>query len=288
VKHFFRLALSIFCGFYSTLKAQQISKTPDFKLHKKGDYYVTWGYNREWFNKSDIHFTGPGYDFTLKDVKAVDRPSPINLDYVKWDTWSVPQFNLHVGYFISDKYSISVGWDHMKYVVDVPQTVKITGHIDPNISNPSISTNVPSGNYAGNYNNNDITLQPDFLTFEHTDGLNYASVDLERYDELWQSRKYKHVGVTLATGGGLGMIIPRSDVRFFGNGRNHFWNIAGWGSSLKAGLQFNIFKRVYLQTDFKIGYLELLNIHTTENTNVDKAQQHIIFYENYWVIGFRI
>ena len=36
--------------------------------------YFYWGYNRDYFSHSDIHFHGPGYDFTVYDVTARDRP----------------------------------------------------------------------------------------------------------------------------------------------------------------------------------------------------------------------
>lgn len=43
---------------------------------KKGDFYFYWGWNRATHTKSDIHFTGNDYDFTLNDVVAKDRQSP--------------------------------------------------------------------------------------------------------------------------------------------------------------------------------------------------------------------
>ena len=36
--------------------------------------YVYWGYNRSFFTNSDIHFHGNGYDITVYNVVAKDRP----------------------------------------------------------------------------------------------------------------------------------------------------------------------------------------------------------------------
>jgi len=45
---------------------------------RKGSYFAFWGYNRSDYPTSDIHFTGPGYDFTLHDVVAADAPTPFD------------------------------------------------------------------------------------------------------------------------------------------------------------------------------------------------------------------
>ena len=257
------------------------------KLQKKGDFYFTWGYNRSWYDKSDIHFIGPNYDFTLHNVVASDRPTELGWTYINPVEISIPQFNFRIGYFISDKYSISIGWDHMKYVVDVPQKATISGYIGSTISDPAISTNVSSGNYAGTYaDGTPFEIQSDFLTFEHTDGLNFASIDLERYDLLWQSKRQPKLGLTLMTGLGAGPVIPRSDVHFFGVGANHYWNLSGYGAAAKTGLNFDILSWLFLKTEFKIGFIDLQKIPTT-GRSVDVAKQNIVFYENSWCIGFK-
>lgn len=256
------------------------------KSRKRGNFYFTWGYNRSCYNKSDIHFMGPGYDFILHDVIARDRPTPLSLQYIDPAWLSIPQFNFRIGYFLNDKYCVSIGWDHMKYVVDVPQRVTITGQIGSTVSDPPISTNIPSANYMGVYNGNSLEIQPDFLLFEHTDGLNLATVDIERYDQLWKSRKHSNLGLSVVTGVGLGPMIPRSDVHLFGVGDNHPWNLSGWGCLAKAGLNFDILRWLFFRTDLKTGYISLSQIPTT-GRDVDVAKQKIVFYENSWLLGFR-
>ena len=296
-KSFRYLIFILFCFISTAIPGQQsdyqAAKTIDFKLHEKGKFYINWGYNISWYNKSDIHFSGQGHDFILYNVVAHDRPSELSLDYIKPATWSIPQFNFRFGYFISDNLSISGGWDHMKYVADDFQTVKMYGYLDPShVSDQLMRSNMEKfdARYSpsGLYNGLDVVMTPDdFIHYEHTDGLNYASVDIERYFELWQCSKYDRFGMTLVTGAGAGLIIPRTDAHLFGSGENHYWNVAGWGSSLKAGLQINLTKLIYMQSDFKYGYLQLSNVHTSIHKDIDKATQHIVFYENYWLIGFR-
>jgi len=265
----------------------------NFKLHQKGEKFINWGYNRSWFNKSDLHLTGEGHDIILYDIEANDRPSKLSLDYINPYTWSIPQFNFRMGYFLSDKYSISIGWDHMKYVMLGNQTVNMYGYINPSdVADPLMQENMEYVNSqnstTGLYNDQLVMVSDtDFLHYEHTDGLNYASIDVERYDELVQCKKHNKLGVSIVFGVGIGTIVPRTDAHLFGSGKNHFWNIAGWGTSAKLGIQINLRKHIYLQTDFKYGYLQMINVHTSNHKNIDKAQQHIVFYENYWLIGFR-
>lgn len=248
----------------------------------KGKFFFHWGYNFSSYSKSDIHFKGEGYDFTLYDVKATDRPNKLSMTYINPATISIPQFNFHFGYHIKDNYSISLGWDHMKYVVDIPQSVKIKGFINSEISNPGI----PTGDWAGNYNGETVSLVDSVLNFEHTDGYNFAAVGVERYDDIWVSSSGKQsLNSEMGVEGGL--LVPRTDVRLFGVGANHYWNVAGYGFAAKVGLQYHFLKWMYFQGSLKSGFTDLSKIHTTGRNNIDKAAQTIWFFENYWVLGFK-
>ena len=249
---------------------------------RKGEWFLHWGWNFSWYDTSSINFKGPGYDFTLKNVTAKDRPSKISTDYINPAELTIPQFNFRFGFFIKDNYSISLGWDHMKYVMDIPQTVKVDGYINPTISNPAIAT----GAYAGVYNNTPLTINADMLTYEHTDGFNYVSTELERYDDIWVAKSQKNM-LTMETGVGVGFMIPRTDVRLFGIGENNFWNFAGYGISAKAGLKFHFTKKFYIQNTTKIGFADMWAIHTTGRNDIDKASQTIRYVENFTALGFQ-
>ena len=251
---------------------------------RKGNFYGLWGYNNSWYKKSDIHFSGPGYNFVLKDVVAHDRQSPYKLKYLAPANISIPQYNLRLGYFIKDNYSISIGWDHMKYVMDIPQKVKVSGYIDDEISDPN--NPILTGGYAGVYENYLLEVKEDMLTFEHTDGYNYASVEIERYDDIWVSKSQLRT-LTMETGFGAGLIIPRSDVRFFGEGKNHMWNVAGYGASVKVGLKFYMNKGLFLQYTSKLGTSNLTTIRTTGRNKFDNASQKISYIENFLAIGYQ-
>ncbi len=297
IRSFKKAIIPFFCCLNTLVFAQDLNTSTleksAFTHHPKGDFFLNWGYNISWYKDSDIHFSGLGHDFTLRDVKAKDRPTKFNLDYFHPTKITIPQFNFRFGYFITDRLSVSIGWDHMKYVAVDFQTVTMRGYIDPSrATDPLIKTNMEHINekYAplGIYEDTQVQMTPsDFIDFEHTDGLNYATLDLERWTILWEHSKYKNLGISLVSGIGAGMIIPRTDAHLFGSGRNHYWNVAGWGISAKIGLQINLTKRIYMESNFKYGYMKMLNIRSTDHYDQDKAQQKIVFYENNWLIGFR-
>ena len=273
---------ALFIALFSLFSLTSFSQ----QTNKKGSYYITWGYNRSSYANSDIRFVGPGYDFTLLNAKALDFPTPIRdfKTYVNPELLSIPQFNFHAGYFIKDNLSISIGWDHMKYVVTDDQIVRVTGFINPQTSTPAISVN-PA--YVGTFNQTPLELDPDeFVHLEHTDGYNYASIEIEHYKSLFQSKKSRFA-IDWIRGVGIGALVPRSDVHVFGVGKNNYWNLAGGGASLKTGLKFNFSKLLFFETTIKTGATKLWDIRTT-GRSVDHAEQAIYFMEFYGALGFTI
>ncbi|MBS1763148.1 MAG: hypothetical protein JSR00_09760, partial [Bacteroidetes bacterium] len=66
-------------------------------------FYFQWGYNTEWYTKSNIHFQlKNGSNFTLYHVKAHDKP---DLDAIlkKPAEISIPQYNYRLGYYLNSK-----------------------------------------------------------------------------------------------------------------------------------------------------------------------------------------
>ena len=228
-----------------------------------GRLFVHWGYNRAIFTRSDIRFTGPDYDFTLRQVKAVDRPEPFSPKnyFAPANIW-IPQYNYRVGYFLNERWSVSLGLDHMKYVVAQGQKVQEDGY----------ARNTGTGEWS---NTQQITLTPDVLQYEHTDGLNLLSVDADRYHSLWNGgngRRCLHV----FEGAFAGPVIPRTDVRLFGVGLNNRFHLAGWGAGVQAGIHFTFCRVLYLRATAKGGYIDLPDVLTT-GTSEDRARQHFFF-----------
>lgn len=246
------------------------------KVTNKGKFFMYWGWNFANYSNSDIHFKGSNYDFTLDDVAATDRPTEFSFyDYFHPGRVTIPQTNMRFGYFFKENYTISIGVDHMKYVMKNGQNVKINGNI--NVGDPK---------YDGVYNNKTINLSDDFLTFEHTDGLNYINVQVYRFDDIshWFGLNMKNLQINLTEGVGLGMLFPKSNTKLLGKKRYDEFHVAGYGSSIGMGLNITFFKYFFIQSDLKGGYIYMPDIRTT-NSSIDKASQSFFFGQYNILIG---
>jgi hypothetical protein len=245
-------------------------------VHLRHRVFANWGYNRAQYSVSNIHFEGPGYDFILHDVAATDQPKPFSFAiYLDPRDLSLPQYNYRAGWFLNDRWSFSLGMDHMKYVVTQGQDVRITGNISTDRSQE----------YAGSEEHH-IALTEDFLTYEHTDGLNLVSADADHYDRLWDAPSGKHA-VFLTEGAFIGPVVPRTDVRLFGDGINNKFHLAGYGAGAQLGVFAVLWDRLFLRAAVKGGYIELPDVLTT-GTREDRARQRFWFVEEYAVLGVLI
>ena len=279
MKKFFKIFAFLFLGLnlsfaQETDSTQEISDDFDFSIKpmsKKGQMFVFWGWNRAAFTKSDIHFRGNGYDFTLENVVAHDRPSELDWAYVDPGQISKPQFNFRLGYFIKDNLALVVGTDHMKYVMDQEQTVKFKG----NISDPVYSAMVQNG---------EVDLSDTkFLTFEHTDGLNYVNAGLEKYKPLLSKEK---INVMWSYGAGAGVLFPKSNVKLFDNERSDRFHVAGFGLDARANINAVFWKHWMARVEGKFGYINMPDIKTTLNNKPDKASQDFFFGQINFGIGY--
>ena len=261
------------------------SEVDDKKItSKKGTFFATWGWNRSSYTKSDIQFKGDNYNFTLTDVEAKDRQTTFGIRYFKLDELTLPQTNARLGYFFNDNWNVVLGLDHMKYVMQADQEVTIDGDI--NFGDYQIDSNTV--NYDGNYNNDTIKLEENFIKFEHTDGLNYIFVGVNRFDNF---NDFLHITnsnfeLNLESGIDIAMLLPKTNATFLGEKRHDDFHAAGFGFSAKTAIDLTFYKHFFIQTEFKVGYINMSDIRTTSSAS-DTAKQHFSFFETAFMFGYR-
>ena len=269
------------CGLSQIISAQEKTANPDkYTAHNKGKMYIFWGGNRESFSKSDIHFKGADYDFTLYDVAAEDKPKGWHIDYVNPSRMTIPQTNFRLGYFINDHYNISIGLDHMKYVMIQNQIATMGGVIGTSYSNYA-GTYLPSGNHTI-----DLTDEK-FLTFEHTDGLNYINTELSRVDDISKIFKIRNTDkfqINITEGVGAGILYPKTNSKLLEKERHDDYHISGFGVSAKVGLNLTFFKYFFIQAEMKGGYIDMPDIRTSYDP-ADRASQHFLFLQRIIAFG---
>ena len=260
--------------------SQNSTEPTKYTANNKGKFFVSWGGNRASYSKSDITFKGEDYEFTIKDATAKDKPKGWHIDYVNPARITIPQTNFKIGYFISDKYSLALGMDHMKYVMTRNKNRVVDGYI-----------NLPSDDvgsiFNGVYDQQNVMVSEEFLKFEHTDGLNYVYLEFARRDDIssiFNIQNTDKFQVNVTEGIGAGILYPKTNTTLFDRDRYDEFHISGYGLSIGAGLNFTFFKHFFIQGDLRGGYINMGNIRTTRNPR-EGASQHFYFSERIISIG---
>jgi hypothetical protein len=257
-------------------QAQAQAQTPvaavDKPLTDARKWSFSWGWNREHYSSSDIHFQGAGHDFTLANVQANDRQSDLTLanifqTYLNPLRITIPQTNVRLAYQYAENTAIAINLDHMKYVMATDQVVGISG---------AINGVAQSGTQV---------LSTNFLTYEHTDGLNVLSVEWEKQKPVTvfgfapNSRVFGLVGA--------GIVVPKSNVELgvMGRARNDEFHLAGYSAHLGAGFETDFLKRFFVRTTAKMGYVDLPDVWTSAQK--DKASQTFDYKELILAMGAR-
>ncbi|AEH01624.1 hypothetical protein [Lacinutrix sp. 5H-3-7-4] len=271
------LLVSFFATLFSFSQEEVLTK---YTSSNKGKFYISWGGNRETFSKSDIRFEGENYAFTVKDASAKDKPKGWHIDYINPTRITIPQTNFKLGYFINDKYSISLGVDHMKYVLVENTTKSVSGYIN-------LPEDEPGSQFNGIYNGDDYFVSREFLQFEHTNGLNYVYLEFARHDDissLFNLPNTDKFQVNITEGFGAGVLYPKTNTTLLLKDRYDQFHISGYGLHLNVGLNLTFFKHFYIQGDLRGGFINMPDIRTTSNTN-ESASQHFWFLQRVISVG---
>lgn len=255
--------------FLNPLQAQSHTETKE--SGRKGSLYLYWGWNWDDYSKSDITFNGKDYHFTLQEVVAKDRPTNFTIEnYFEPTHISIPQFNFRIGYCLSDHWDISLGMDHMKYVMAQNQIVQIDGYI-----------NKPESPYQGEYHAEEILVLENFLQFEHTDGLNYENIELRYSNTLCDLKK---LSFNYTAGIGTGILLPKTNTTLLDMERHDDYHLSGYGISGVIGVNALFFQHFFLQAEMKAGVINMPDIRTTVDPS-DHAHQQFMFYQHNIVFG---
>jgi hypothetical protein len=254
-------------------KAGFSQKAVNYSSTEKGRFFISWGWNRAAYTKSNISFKGADYDFELRKVVAHDKPSKVSFrNYLQLDRMTIPQTNFRIGYFVRKNLAVSVGFDHMKYVMDNNQTVFMKGVITQH------------GQFEGIYNG-EKQITESFLTYEHTDGLNYINAEVEKYVNLYHSPNNKYF-VDVLLGAGAGVLMPRTDITLMNYARSDEFHVSGFGLSVKAGIQVTLFKHLLIKFENKNGYINMSDINLHKKGIPGLGKQAFFFTALDGMIGY--
>ncbi|MFZ1527432.1 MAG: hypothetical protein WAT19_01700 [Ferruginibacter sp.] len=236
--------------------------------------YIQWGYNKEWYTRSNIHFRMSNGDrFTLHKAKAHDKPDYDDIFKTPGQI-SIPQYNYRIGFYLNSKRtrSVELNFDHIKYVVTDGQKLRISGIIN--------GVKADGDSIMNKYN---------FLHFEHTDGGNLLHINYAQQNTLLKNHAGTRPLLKLIWKAGAGINIPRTDFTWKGDRLNNNFHVAGYNISAEAGTRFYASKRLFAEFTGKTGYVRYANaLADTEGSRGNRANHGIGYFELVGTVGYDI
>ncbi|MCW3081803.1 hypothetical protein [Segetibacter sp.] len=197
--------------------------------------YFAFGTNLSFYSKSDITFkssASPAYNFTIRNVRAKDDQG------LKFNSGGAPQYSYQVGYYNNRKnWGIEFNFDHIKYIMQQFQRVRLNGTID------------------GEQYNLDTLITPGFIRFEHTDGANYALLKWVKRIQLIPPENQKKA-LSLVLKAGAGPVIPKTNSTIMGKHKDDSYKISGYVAALEGGLLYNFARSLLVEASAKGAYAD--------------------------------
>jgi hypothetical protein len=255
-----------------------------------GKWYLTWGYNRSIYTRSDVHIQGEGpsgpFDLTFAAAKAGDMPERFQPKvYFHPGLFTIPQFDVRVGRRLTNGWTLGIGWDHMKYKLS-DQTLSATGH--------AAAGDLAEAGYGpavGLDDQVDIVLTEAGLpwvegfNFEHSDGVNFVRVSMEREHTLF-SRGPRSSAIKAFGMGSAGLVVCSTDFTWAGERTKNAQHVSGFGASLLGGLRFHANRNLFVQATAQAGLLALPWIRI-QGPGDASADQNFGYAEFAFALGYR-
>ncbi|MGZ4048796.1 MAG: hypothetical protein ACXVNN_05490, partial [Bacteroidia bacterium] len=181
------------------------------KIVKNGSFYFSWGYNTEWYTKSNIHISQPALNnnYTFTDIKAHDHRGWD--DHLFHKPLTIPQYNYRIGYFFNEKqnWGFEINFDHTKYVVTIGQQDRLKG----TLGGRSVDTTVTTGK--------------DVLYWQLNNGANFLEFNMVRKIKMIDICK-SNIMLDCLLKGGVGPVIPHVQNTIFGHDNIPHFQFGGW------------------------------------------------------------
>ncbi|MDF2187654.1 hypothetical protein [Paraflavitalea sp. CAU 1676] len=236
---------------------------------KNGSFYLSWGYNTEWYTRSTLHVKQPslGNDYKLVNVRAHDHPG--------WDeglfskAMTIPQYNYRLGYFFNEKQdlAIEINFDHTKYIITDGQQVTVKGNLNGQKINGTREFSEKEGSYY--YLNN---------------GANFLLFNLVKKFKLIKPGPANNLKLDLLAKAGVGPVIPHVENSLFGQKNEPGFQIGGWNTGIETAFRLTAFRYAYIEFAQKVDYARYSNLKVYEG----RARQAFGTYELILNLGFTI
>lgn len=212
-----------------------------FNTNDRNTFFGQFSYNRSVYSASDIHVESNNYKYTLEKVRLSDDVDAIGLD--KYFSGSSPQFNIKIGYYISDKWAITASYDKYNTFFVVPQKLQLSG------------TFAPSGNYPYKGGvQKEIQLNRNNFDLQQRSGVHFIALGIQRNDQIYRTRKGSFA-IQLVYGIKIGGLITKVDYTFNNTKTQDISSFSGIGLGANFDLKFDFAQYIFLQIGVDGGLL---------------------------------
>ena len=220
------------------------------KVYPKSEWYLSWGYNTEWYTRSNVHISQPelGNDYTFNRIKGHDKKGWDNGLFRK--AISIPQYNYRLGYFFNPQkgWGVEINFDHTKFIFEDGQDASITGTLHGKHADTTVRFSKDDGFYY--YLNN---------------GANFLLFNLVKRCELL-STKDGNLKLDFLGKAGLGPVIPHVENSFFGDANTPHFQLGGWNMGVEATVKATFFKYAFIEYANKLDYARYSNLKIYKGT----------------------
>ena len=227
------------------------------ELKRRGEFYFSWGYNTEWYTRSNVKISQPelGNDFMFKSIRGHDHRG--------WDeglfskALTIPQYNYRIGYFLGNKkdWGIEINFDHTKFIFADDQQV----HIKGTMNNKAVDGYV-------RFKENDAVGADSSSYYFLNNGANFLLFNIVKRWHLSANKKGT-IKIDGLSKFGIGPVVPHVQNKFFDQPENnpHF-QVGGWNTGLEGALRSTFYKYVYLELAGKVDYARYANLKIYKGT----------------------
>ena len=268
----FLLLLTVFLSFFHESGRTQPRRNRKPKISfSKGTFYAYYGYNRAWYGKSTLNLTGTGYAIQLEGFRAQDAPFRPSLSQQLNPLRSTTgQYSVRAGYYFLNHYSISFGFDKLKYLMADRQIVQLNGLLSPNID--------PANNWIGTYENESKELNANTFFYGNS-GLNNLHLDFSRTDNWLAAGRSQQFVFSTVEGIGLGGLISDNSFLFGNIQEKKLRSFSGVAFSAHVGLRLEFFKHLFIQSNLSGGLMSQIKVSTRASEPDAFADQRFGFLQ---------
>lgn len=227
--------------------------------------YFSWGYNKEWYTKSDIHVEQQalGNNYTFLNTIATDKPGWTSGIFNKQLT--IPQYNYRLGWMYNSNSAFELNFDHTKYQVSQYQNL----HIKGTVNNRQVDTLISNADKK-------------VLDYQLNNGANFFLFNWVKYYHI--KNFGKNIDITFVSKQGIGFVYPHVENWIFGVPNTPHFQFGGFNIGYEAGVNIKLFKYFFLEYTNKLDYAWYRNLKINNGT----IKQHFGTYEIILVAGVNI